>query len=153
MDQGARQTWIERILSEAQDQGVFDNLPGAGRPINWADESLMHDEWLMAFRMMREHGFAPEWIELHKEIGEELKQAREIVKRAWRWRQDRLLDARGGQHRYVELEWRRARSAFAESIAEMNAKIADFNLMVPVASLQKYKLDVAKEMVSLGIDA
>ena len=152
MDQGARHTWIERILSEAQEQGLFDNLEGAGRPINWADESLVQDEWLVSFRIMREHGCAPEWIELHKEIGEELKKAREVVKRAWRWRRDRLSAARDGQRRYVGEEWRRAHSAFAENIAELNAKIADFNLTVPIASLQKFKLDVAEEVASLGID-
>ena len=153
MDQMARQTWIERILSEAQEKGLFDNLEGAGRPINWADETLVQNEWLMAFRIMREHGFAPEWIELHKEIGEGLKKAREALQRAWRWRQERLPGAGEGQRRYVEDEWRRARSAFAETVAELNAKIADFNLLVPVASLQKFKLDVAEEVASLGPDA
>jgi hypothetical protein len=151
MDDGARQTWIERILSEAQEQGRFDNLEGAGRPINWADESLVQEEWAMAFRLMREHGFAPEWIELHKEIGRELKEAREDLQRAWRWRQDRLPEAREGQ-RYVQKEWRRALAAFEESVAELNAKIADFNLTVPIVNLQKLKLNVAEELAYLGID-
>ena len=105
----------------------------------------------MAFRIMREHGFAPEWIELHKAIAEELKNARAAVVRTWRWRQERLPGARAGQRRYIDSEWRRARTDFAQTIAELNAKIADFNLMVPVADLQKFRLDVNEELAALEI--
>ena len=132
---------------------MFDHLEGAGRPIKWEDESLIDDEWVLAFRVLREHGFAPQWIELHKEIGEELKNAREEVRRAWRWRQKRLPDAREGQWHYIDDEWQRARTTFAETVAELNAKIVDFNLMVPIARLQKFKLDVDQELVGIGINA
>jgi DnaJ family protein C protein 28 len=153
VDGNSVESWIDRTIREAQERGLFDNLRGAGRPINWEDESLVDEEWLMAFRIMREHGFAPEWIELHKEIGAELKTAREAVLCAWQWRQERLEGAREQQRRSIDAEWRRAREAFAEVIAELNAKIADFNLMVPVAQLQRFKLDLAEELAGLGIDA
>lgn len=152
MDRSDRRNWIERAIREAQERGLFDDLDGAGRPINWQDESLVDEEWRMAFRIMREHGFAPEWIELHKEIGEELKQAREALLRAWRWRQEQLPDAREQQRRYIDAEWQRARNTFAETIAELNSKIDDFNLIVPITRLQKFKLDQDAELVNLGVD-
>jgi hypothetical protein len=153
MEQDNRQTWLEKAINEAQEKGLFDNLQGAGRPINWTDESLIDDEWLMAFRIMREHGFAPEWIELHKEIGAELRTAREALLRSWTWRQGRRPGAREAQRRYIDAEWQRARATFATSIAELNAKIADFNLKVPIRGLQKLKLDLAEELAALGIDS
>jgi DnaJ family protein C protein 28 len=153
MERKSWQSWIDRAIEEAQEKGLFDNLAGAGRPINWDDESLVEEEWLMAFRIMREHGFAPEWIELHKEIGAELKTAREAVLRAWQWRQARLPGAREPERRYIDAEWRCARQEFTEVISELNVKIADFNLMVPVAQLQKFKFDLAEELAALGIDA
>jgi DnaJ family protein C protein 28 len=153
MERKSWQSWIDRAIEEAQEKGLFDNLAGAGRPINWDDESLVEEEWLMAFRIMREHGFAPEWIELHKEIGAELKKAREAVLRAWQWRQARSPGAHEQQRLYIDAEWRRARQEFAEVIVELNVKIADFNLMVPVAQLQKFKFDLAEELAALGIDA
>lgn len=152
MDRSDRRNWIERAIREAQERGLFDDLDGAGRPINWQDESLVDEEWRMAFRIMREHGFAPEWIELHKEIGEELKQAREALLRAWRWRQEQLPDAREQQRHYIDAEWQRARNTFAETIAELNSKIDDFNLIVPITRLQKFKLDQDEELVNLGVD-
>ncbi len=153
MESNSRRNWLEKAIQEAQERGLFDNLEGAGRPINWEDESLVDKEWLMAFRIMREQGLAPEWVELHKELGEELNKAREAVLRAWRWRQERIEGARGEQRRYVDGEWQRAREAFAQTIAELNAKIANFNLIVPIPSLQKFKLDLAEELTALGINA
>jgi DnaJ family protein C protein 28 len=144
-------SWIDRAIRKAQEEGQFDNLRGAGRPINWADESLVDDAWLMAFRVMREQGFAPEWIELNKEIREELEKGRMAIAQTWRWRQERLADARPSERRYIEVEWRRARGAFAETLAELNAKIANFNLMVPIPHLQRFKLDLAEELAALGI--
>jgi DnaJ family protein C protein 28 len=153
MERESWRSWIDRAIEEAQERGLFDNLAGAGRPINWDDASLVDEEWLMAFRIMREHGFAPEWIELHKEIGEDLRKAREAVLHTWQWRQERLPGAREQQRRYIDAEWQRARQAFAEVIIELNVKITDFNLIVPVTQLQKFKLDLAEELAALGIDA
>lgn len=152
MDQRNQHNWIDKLIQDAQEQGLFDDLEGTGKPINWQDESLVDEEWLLAFRIMREHGFAPEWIELHKEIGQELTKARETVLRVWRWRQERLPDAGESQRHYNDTEWRRARATFAEAIAGMNAKIADYNLIVPIPRLQKFKLDVDRELTDLGID-
>ncbi len=153
MNQDKRRHWIEKTIQEAMDAGLFDDLEGAGQPINWEDESLVDDEWVMTFRIMREGGFGPAWIELHKEIGAELERARQAVLGSWRWRQERLGESvRESERRYVEAEWRRARTAFAEALAELNNKIADFNLMAPVARLHKFKLNVAQELAGMGIE-
>jgi DnaJ family protein C protein 28 len=153
MAKSDRKSWIDRVIREAQERGLFDDLEGEGKPINWEDESLIDDEWLMAFRIMREHGFAPEWIEMHKEISQQLAGARDAVLRAWRWRQERLPGAREIQRRYIDNEWRRARAVFAEAINELNSDIADFNLIVPISRLQKFKLDIEDELADLGIDS
>jgi DnaJ family protein C protein 28 len=152
MKQDERSNWIDRTIRDAQERGLFDNLDGAGRPIDWEDESLLDEDWVMAFRLMREQGFAPEWIELHKEIDSELKSARDEIIRKWSWRSERFAGARESQRRYIDAEWQRAYRAFAESIAELNRKIADFNLVVPIVRLQKFKLDLKHELDELGID-
>jgi DnaJ family protein C protein 28 len=151
-EDSGRQNWIERAIQEAQEKGLFDNLEGAGRPINWEDESLVDEDWVMAFRIMREQGFAPEWIELQKEIDQELERAQEAVRRAWRWRQERLPRSRGQRRHTIDAEWHRARDEFAEAIRELNGKISNFNLIVPIARLQKFYVEVDKELAALGMD-
>ncbi len=153
-DSPAFESWVDRQIRRAMEAGQFDDLPGAGRPIDWQDESLVDETWLMAFRLMREHGFAPQWVELHKEIRAELEKAGQTVARAWRWRQERLAEPAGANdEHYVDLQWARARAAFAETLTELNRKIADFNLQAPAVSLQKLKLDLENELARLGIDA
>ena len=153
MDQNQRAAWVERAIQDARDRGLFDNLEGEGRPIDWADESLVDDEWITAFRLMREHGFAPEWIELQKEIRVGLDKARDAVRAAWLWRQQRLLQAQEPRQRHIESEWRRARERFAAAVSELNASISDFNLVVPLTHLQKTKIDVEQELARMGIEA
>jgi hypothetical protein len=74
------------------------------------------------------------------------------VLRAWQWRAERLVGVRESERRYIEREWQRARNAFVETVAELNVKIAEFNLIVPIVNLQKLKLSVADELAALGID-
>jgi hypothetical protein len=150
MEARERRIWIDKTIQDAMEAGHFDNLPGAGKPINWEDESLVDDVWLMAFRIMREQGLAPAWIELHKEIVAEIETSRQALLRSWLWRQEQLAGGpRESQRRYVESEWQRACTAFAETVAELNAKISAFNLQAPVARLQKFKLDAAQELAAI----
>ncbi len=102
----------ERKIREAMDEGVFDHLEGAGRPLD-LDENPFEDPSLrMAHRLLKNNGFAPAWILEGKEIDREI---------AW-------------------IEEQRARLGPAEldrRIALVNRRIASYNLKVPVITLQK----------------
>lgn len=63
-------TWeslIERLIREAQEAGHFDGLPGHGRPLELADDSLA-GEMAMAHHILGNAGVVPPWIEADKEI-------------------------------------------------------------------------------------
>lgn len=60
----------ERRILDAQQQGVFDRLPGAGRPLVFEDETLVAPEQRMANRILRNAGFTPPEITLRREIAE-----------------------------------------------------------------------------------
>jgi hypothetical protein len=42
------ETWIDRQIREAQERGAFDNLPGAGKPIQGLDGRRDDDWWAKA---------------------------------------------------------------------------------------------------------
>jgi Domain of unknown function (DUF1992) len=42
---GGYETWIDRQIREAQERGAFDNLPGAGKPIQGLDGRRDDDWW------------------------------------------------------------------------------------------------------------
>lgn len=59
----------QRILA-ALEAGEFDHLPGAGRPLELEDDSLVPEELRMAYRILKNAGLVPPEIEALREIGE-----------------------------------------------------------------------------------
>jgi Domain of unknown function (DUF1992) len=71
------QTWVERQIREAAERGAFDNLPGAGKPIEDLDRP--HDElWWVKQKLRRENlAYLPPTIALRKEAEDALAAAAE----------------------------------------------------------------------------
>ena len=67
-------TWesiVERQIREAMEDGAFDELPYQGLPIPLGDDSAA-GERALGFRVLRNAGVAPPWIEADKEVREVL---------------------------------------------------------------------------------
>ena len=58
----------ERRIEEAQSQGLFDNLPGAGKPLEIEDLSHVPEDMRMAYKILRNAGCLPPELEERKEI-------------------------------------------------------------------------------------
>jgi hypothetical protein len=48
--------------------GVFDDLPGAGRPLDLDDDALVPEELRLAYRILKNAGYVPAELETLKEI-------------------------------------------------------------------------------------
>jgi hypothetical protein len=59
---------VENRISEAIARGEFDNLPGAGRPLDLDDDPLVPEEERVAFRIMKNAGFVPPELEQFAEL-------------------------------------------------------------------------------------
>ena len=58
----------ESRIREAMVQGVFDDLPGAGRPLALDDDALVASELRAAYRVLKNSGFVPPEVETRREI-------------------------------------------------------------------------------------
>ena len=56
----------ERRIVEAMEHGEFDNLPGAGRPLNLDDDAGIPESLRMAYRVMKNAGVLPPEIDLRR---------------------------------------------------------------------------------------
>jgi hypothetical protein len=74
---------VEQMIREAQERGEFDDLPGAGKPLDLTDNPYA-GEWQSAFRTARNAGAAPLWVELDREIAAEREQLQEMGQRSAR---------------------------------------------------------------------
>jgi len=60
----------ERKIEEALARGEFDDLPGTGRPLDLADDSLVPEDLRVAFRILKNAGVAPAEVEARRMIGD-----------------------------------------------------------------------------------
>jgi hypothetical protein len=59
---------VEQRIAAARDQGAFDDLPGAGKPLELDDERLVPEELRVAHRILRNAGFVPPEIDARNEV-------------------------------------------------------------------------------------
>lgn len=52
----------ERKIAEAIANGELDDLPGAGKPLELDDDALIPEDLRMAYRILKNAGYAPEEI-------------------------------------------------------------------------------------------
>jgi DnaJ family protein C protein 28 len=148
---------VERKIREAQKQGLFDDLPGKGEPLDLTENPFLAPSWRTAYNLLQGQGFAPEWIELDKEIRTELDRLRQGLAESKRWYDEAAaaLEGRTGQQAeeeraWVEVYWERRLNSLAPQIDELNEKIWLFNLKVPIASLQRRKVSIEEELQRLS---
>ena len=130
-------TWeplIDRLIRESMDRGEFDNLPGAGQPIDLTENPYEQPELRTVHRLLRNAGFAPAWIEERKDIERELQRALVTVGRAKKLYCKTPDDS-------THPDWRRAMKEFRECVDELNQRIRIYNLKSPVAALQRNMID------------
>lgn len=127
------ETWIDRQIREAQEQGLFDNLRGKGKPLPPEDpNAVFAGDQTLGLKLLKDNEGLPAWIELNKEIIADQDACR------------RILD-----HYTAERDRdRRARFAadYRRRATALNAKIDHFNLIVPAQSLTKIRVQIELEL-------
>lgn len=101
----------ERKIQEAMEEGAFDCLEGAGKPLDLSENPFEDPSDRMAHRLLKNNGFAPDWIEEAREIEAE----------------SRRLRAQGDVQK----------TDLIERVAALNRRIGAFNLKAPAAKFHK----------------
>jgi hypothetical protein len=84
----------EQKIEEAIRNGEFDNLPGAGKPLDLDDDLSIPEDMRLANRIMKNSGLTPPEVSLRKEIAnlrEELARTENITARHAIEREIRML--------------------------------------------------------------
>jgi hypothetical protein len=123
--------FVERQLEEAARKGAFDNLPGAGTPIDLTENPFLPPDWRLAFKILGDHKIVPEFVERRKEI-ETIRGEIDALKAAPDRRSRRLAV----RNRLVRL---------AEAVEALNRSLARENQFVR-GSLQLPPIDLEAEL-------
>jgi hypothetical protein len=107
----------DRKIREAMEEGAFDRLEGAGRPLDLEEDLHLDPALRMAHRLLRNNGFTPSWMAEGKDLDGDIRHLR------------------ASREQCTPEEFRRR-------VAEMNRRILAHNLKVPVPSAQKLPLTI-----------
>ena len=137
--------YIGEQIREAQARGDFDNLPGAGKPLN-LEENLFAGDKSMGYNLLKSNGYAPKEIELTKEIRSEFEHIEAKVARLCR--QGRSLRSRrvppfASEKRAFNAVVEKTAAEYERVLHELNRKVLTLNLMAP-ALMHQPVFDVAK---------
>jgi hypothetical protein len=59
---------VEQRIQDAQKEGLFDNLPGKGKPLNLDDDSSVPEDLRLTFKVLKNSNCLPIEMELRKEV-------------------------------------------------------------------------------------
>lgn len=128
---------VEQRILDGMAKGMFDNLPGMGQPLNLDDDAFVPVELKMAFRMLRSTGLAPLWVQVNKEIRDDIarmEQFRAHVHSRWA--------------RLDQIEREHLRRQYADRITEINKKITDYNILAPSSQVHMALLVPHEELAT-----
>jgi len=137
--------WVEEKIREAQEQGLFDDLAGKGKPLPDRRNPFLPEEQQLAFDLLRDSGHTLPWIEEGKAIDARLSRARSLLARRYRWYLEEKERRPGHELLALERVWRKYRQEFEEEIAAINADIRIYNLKVPTLALHKHIVILEEE--------
>jgi DnaJ homolog subfamily C member 28 len=133
------QGYLDEIISKAYADGLMDNLPGQGKPLNLSDDEMVPEENRLGFRMLKSSGFAPAWIEARREIDDErarLDAWLEDAKRRWPYLQPPAQSA--------------LRIAYKRKLDDLGRLILNYNLQAPPSVPHVEGLRMTEELAKLG---
>jgi hypothetical protein len=58
----------ERRIQKAIEEGMFNDLEGAGKPLRFDDETWIPEDLRPAYRFLKNAGYLPQELEVRKEI-------------------------------------------------------------------------------------
>ena len=128
---------VEQKIAEAIENGEFDDLPGQGEPLSL--DALARDENL-AHRLLVKNGFALPWIEIRIQMDEDWARATKRLSQRLEWIESRGKPGEGSP------SWASAVKTFRQEIEELNQRMDDYNLSVPLALFQRRRLDAEAEI-------
>jgi len=144
---------VEEQIQEAMRKGLFDDLPGAGKPVHLPRNPYLAPEMEVAFKLLQDHGFAPEWIEVDKDVRNRIAKWRACLVREWESysRAVAMCEQKPEpwcsiRRRQAEDAWQKRWSALQRELAQLNRDIDILNLKIPLAWLHRPRLDAQREL-------
>lgn len=131
---------VEDLIQESMARGDFQNLSGAGKPLDKFQHNPYADPMTHNLnRILVDNGYQPPWVVTQRDIREAAARIR-----------NRLLEGRarlGDPMTPAEQnQWEQLCGSVQEELQKLNKMVDDYNLMVPVLSMQRVHFSLTREV-------
>ena len=143
-------TVVEQIIQEAQERGDFDNLRGAGEPLD-LEQNTWAGDMELAYKMLKDNNFTLPWIADRNNMIEESKTVRDKMKHQWALFGPQVLAmAKGGQLGMAQRRFTALLMQWETAINTLNRRLRDVNHSIPVEKLKLVLMNLETELTRIG---
>lgn len=145
------QSLVSQQIDEAMRRGDFDNLPGKGKPLNLNQDPNEPDEMRMANRLLKNNDLAPAWMLDRQSLLTESDQLRAEIARQWQWFLENYAgESDDGKRAILATEWASLVRRWEETVTDLNRRILNLNLTLPVWRMELGRLNLDRELDRVG---
>jgi len=141
---------VEEQIRKARERGDFDNLEGAGKPVDLSENPFEPPEMRLVNRMLKNNDFTPFWIQLGKDIdaftvkiGREVEQFKRYCQNFVAEKHTEVAIERFGQRK--KLFYLEKRKQFEK----LKKDILNYNVHCPTFRLGRANIEVSDEMLKV----
>ncbi len=153
-DRDRWQHYVDEIIQKAVEQGEFDYSSLKGKKLRESSTEVFEGDRAMAHKMLKNSGYAPDFIMKKREIDEMLDKQRSLLLR-YALRRRRLLaaaeaaseeSAQEGLRQQAEADWQWAVRQVEAALPKINEQISIFNLINKIPNMHKRRIHIEKEI-------
>lgn len=127
----------EHAIQKAQQDGLFDHLTGAGKPLNLLQNPYIPDGWQLTYDLLKSNQISLPWIENWRDLLKEIDSLRQEIAGV----RSHCADAAG---------WQREVIRFTAAIQRLNRKIFNYNIQASSPRFHQAPLNPALELAADG---
>lgn len=137
---------IEEKIQEGQENGIFDDLKGKGKPLNLS-QNPYDKERKLAHSLLKDNRMTPAWIGSRNHITTQIDQLRKEMARVWQRHEREYKVLKDERYRdSLSISWDDQCQKWENQILTLNKLISDYNLKRPIDNLEIIKLELSREL-------
>ena len=137
---------MEDLIEDGRRRGLFDDLPGSGRPLD-LDPNLYEGSNALANQLMKDNDVRPPWLAHRLDVSDKIDAFRADVARTWqRYGAARDQAVGDSQRAALAVGWDEVCRNWQAKVEAINRDIDAYNLKRPRGQLELFKLRLADEL-------
>ncbi len=137
---------MEDLIEDGRRRGLFENLPGKGKPLD-LEQNIYEGSQTLANQIMKANDIKPAWLSHRLGVVEKIETFRAEMARTWQRYRTNFAYAPDENHRQaLNVGWNEVCQGWQVAVDKLNKEIDSYNLKRPPAQIELYKLLLADEL-------